>query len=122
MRKANVKLLSMDGSYTVKWLCVGEAQRLIDKGSARRVSKPRELPIRIQLVEVAKPSSSPNSKVMLNRGDAALLAGLKPGFVERLDTTALQNMSPSTIACLQRLSGWNLLPRNKVLENYAPEA
>jgi hypothetical protein len=119
MRKANVKLLSMDGSYTVKWLCAGEAQRLIDKGSARRVSKPKELPIRIQLVEVAKPSSSPNSKVALNRGDAALLAGLKPGFVERLDTTKLQELNPSTIAGLQRLCGWGLIARNQALENFA---
>jgi hypothetical protein len=118
LRKCTVKLLSMDGSFTVRWITPAEGQGLIDKGSARRVSKPKENPARIQLVEVAKPSSSPNSKSMLNRADAALLAALTPGFIARLDTGKIREMSPSTIAGLQRLSGWGLLPSNEALENF----
>jgi hypothetical protein len=121
MRQANIKLLSADGSCVVRRLCPAEAQRLLDKGSAIRISRPKENPVRIQLVEVAKPSTSANSSVALNRGDTAFLASLKPGFVERLDTSALRGMSPSSVASLQRLSGWGLLPASKALESFALE-
>jgi hypothetical protein len=121
MRKTSVKLLSADGSCVVRWLCVAEAQRLIDKGSARRVSRAKENPIRVQLCEVAKPSASADSSSALTRGDAAFLASLAPGFVERLNTSALRGMSPSSVAALQRLAGWGLLPASTALESFSPE-
>jgi hypothetical protein len=116
MRKQNCKLLSKCGTYTMRWLTPAEAQTMVDRGQARIISRQ---PMAIRLATVAEASSSANSKAALSHGDAAILAGLKPGFVEKLDGARVADMSPSMIASLQRLSGWGLLPRNAALESYS---
>jgi hypothetical protein len=115
MRKQTVRVLSKCGSYTVRWFSVEEAQTCIDQGNARIASR---RPMAIRLVAHADPNlKAENSKGQLTRGDMAMLASLPKGFVKKLDETKVREMSPATIAGLQRLAGWGLLPRNEALEN-----
>ena len=114
MRKQNVRILSMDGSFTVRHVTPDEGQRLVDQGSARIVSRN---PMKIRLIEHAQPSNSSTSKSSLTPGDMKVLTSMPKDFIRKLDGARIQEMSPSAIASLQRLAGWNLIPRNAALEN-----
>jgi hypothetical protein len=116
MRKQTVKLLSKCGSYVQRHLTPDQAQRMIDERQAFIVS--RKPHMRVQLVAEVEASSSKRSSASLSRADAGLLASLKPGFIERLDGSRVNDMRPGTVAGLQRLAGWGLIPRNAALENY----
>lgn len=93
---------------------------MVDRKQAFIVS--RRPTMRIQLVAEVSHSNSNPSRAMLGAADVALLGSLKPGFIERLDGARVADMRPATVAGLQRLVGWNLIPANPALVNYDPEA
>jgi hypothetical protein len=97
MRSQNIELVNPDGSHH-RWVCQGEADRLLEKGDIVRITRRKDPRRKYQLKPMVKPSTSQESKAALTQEDAQLLARLKDGT---------KNIP---IERLERLAGWNLIP------------
>lgn len=115
MRRQNVRLTDHAGNHR-RWISLEEAERLVNEGQARRVSRRKAPQAVFAMIWYPGPNlSSANSTATLTHSDMEILTNLPAGFVEGLSTEKVRAMPVGRVQSLQRLMGWNLLPHSQAL-------
>ncbi len=114
MRRQNVRLTDHAGDHR-RWISLEEAERLLNDGQARRVSRRKAPQAVFALIWSPGPSTSARSTAALTHSDMKILTNLPKDFIEGLSAEKVEEMPQGRVRSLQRLMGWNLLPYNKAL-------